>query len=122
MDTAQRQEFRELLQARRRELLEDAGRTVGGMTRSKDNTPDPNDRASIESDHISLLRIRDRERKLIAKIDEALVRLEEGTYGICEECGEAISAERLRVRPVTTLCIRCKEEQESAERRRRGEG
>lgn len=113
-------EFQELLLARRRELMDEAGRTVGGMTASKDNTPDPGDRASIEAEGIALLRIRDRERKLIGKIDEALLRIQDGNYGICEECGGAIAIERLRARPVTTLCIACKADQEAEERRQRG--
>jgi DnaK suppressor protein len=71
----------------------------------------------MESDRSFTLRIRDRERKLIAKIEEALRRLEEGSYGVCEECGEKIGAARLKARPVTTLCIDCKSVQEVAERK-----
>jgi DnaK suppressor protein len=81
------------------------------------NFPDPTDRASMESDRSFTLRIRDRERKLIAKIEEALRRLEDGSYGVCEECGEKIGAARLKARPVTTLCIDCKSVQEVAERK-----
>jgi DnaK suppressor protein len=66
------------------------------------------DRASLEADRNFLLRVRDRERKLIQKIDEALKRIGDGTFGICEVCGEEISEERLRARPVTTLCLNCK--------------
>jgi DnaK suppressor protein len=111
--------FRRNLNDRRAELLDEALRTVAGMNDSKENFPDPADRASLESDRGALLRIRDRERKLIAKIDAALERIENGTYGRCDECGEPISVERLKARPVTTLCIDCKSAQEEAERRER---
>ena len=67
-----------------------------------------------------MLRIRDRERKLISKIDKALDRIEDGTFGICEECGEEITEGRLKARPVTTFCIGCKEEQEKLEKTRQG--
>jgi len=80
--------------------------------------PDPVDRASLESDRNFLLRIRDRERKLIGKIEKALERVENGTFGICERCGEDISEERLNARPVTTFCIECKAEQENQEKLR----
>lgn len=111
--------FTDLLQSRREELLAEAGRTVGGMSRTKEDFPDPTDRASLESSRNAMLRIRDRERKLITKIDEALARLAGGTYGLCQECGEEIDLERLKVRPVTTLCIQCKAAQEDEERRQR---
>jgi DnaK suppressor protein len=111
--------FYRLLMARRRELLSEAERTLGGMTRSKENFPDPTDRASLESDRNAMLRIRDRERKLIAKIDDALKRISDGSYGLCEECGGPIGLERLKARPVTTLCIGCKSAQEAQERRQR---
>jgi DnaK suppressor protein len=110
--------FHELLATRRKELLAEADRTVGGMTTTKDNFPDPTDRASLESNRNAMLRIRDRERKLLSKIEEALIRIEDGSYGYCEECGGPIAIERLRARPVTTLCIECKSEQEDQERRR----
>ena len=84
--------------------------------RPQEDLPDPNDRATLESDRIAALRLRDRDRKLIAKIQEALGRIEAGTFGICESCGGAIGAARLRARPVTTLCIDCKREAEQAER------
>jgi DnaK suppressor protein len=98
------------------ELLGEANRTVTGMTEEKTNLPDPSDRATLESDRNFTLRIRDRERKLISKIREALERIEAGTYGICEECGEDISEQRLKARPVTTLCIECKKRQENEEK------
>ena len=110
--------FYRLLVARRQELLHEAERTLGGMTKGKENFPDPTDRASLESDRNAMLRIRDRERKLIAKIDDALKRITDGSYGLCESCGGSIGIERLRARPVTTLCIECKSSQEAEERRR----
>jgi DnaK suppressor protein len=112
--------FHRLLQERRQELLDEAGRTVGGMTASKENFPDPTDRASLESHRNAILRIRDRERKLLAKIDEALLRIQDESYGSCESCGGPIGLNRLKARPVTTLCIDCKSDQESQERRLRG--
>lgn len=111
--------FKDLLNSRRAELLGEAGRTVSGMTDGKENFPEPADRAALESDRNATLRIRDRERKLINKIEEALQRLEDGIYGVCEECGEEIGVDRLRARPVTTLCIQCKAEQEETERKQR---
>jgi DnaK suppressor protein len=105
-----------------KELLEDIqqkGReTLDDMTGDAENFADPADRASHESDRSFTLRLRDRERKLIRKIQEALNRIEEGNFGICEECGEDISVKRLKARPVTTLCIRCKSRQEEDERLR----
>jgi len=108
--------FKNLLNERIDELLSQANETVSGMTSHKENLPDPSDRATLESDRNFTLRIRDRERKLIGKIKEALERIEQGTYGICEDCGEEISTERLKARPVTTLCIDCKKTQETEER------
>lgn len=99
-------------------LLEEAGRTVSEMTSDTTNFPDPTDRATQESDRTFELRIRDRERKLINKIQEALARIDSGTFGFCEVCEEEISEARLKARPVTTLCIDCKMEQEKKERLR----
>ena len=110
--------FRKLLNEKLDEPGKEAGRTVAGMTDSKENFPDPTDRAAMESDRNFLLRIRDRERKLISKIREALDRIDDGTFGICESCGEDISEKRLKARPVTTLCIDCKKKQEANERAR----
>ena len=84
------------------ELLSEAGKTVSEMTNGKENYPDPNDRASLESDRNFELRIRDRERKLIVKMQEAIKRIDDGTFGICEVCGGPISEKRLMARPVTT--------------------
>ena len=113
--------FKKLLDERRQELMTDALGTMHGMglvADSRETFPDPTDRASLEGNRNLTLRIRDRERKLITKIDEALGRIADGSYGVCEECGGSIGVERLRARPVTTLCIACKSEQEATERRR----
>jgi DnaK suppressor protein len=113
--------FQNLLQEKLDELLKEADRTVDGMTDAKaENFPDPTDRASLESNRNFTLRIRDRERKLIVKIKEALARIDDGSYGKCEECGEKIGRERLEARPVTTLCIDCKSLQEVQERKLKG--
>lgn len=109
--------FRRLLEERRQEILAEAGRAVDSMNgRAETGYADPADRALLESDRSFLLRMRDRERKLLAKINEAFARIDEGTYGRCEECGLEIGLERLKARPVTTLCIACKSTQEERER------
>jgi DnaK suppressor protein len=110
--------FKELLTSRLEILLNEAEKTVTGMTNDKNTFPDPTDRANLETDRNFLLRIRDRERKLILKIKEALARIEDGTFGICEECGNDISEERLNARPVTTLCIDCKTKAEAEEKKK----
>lgn len=113
--------FQTLLNEKLDELLLEADRTVDGMTDAKaENFPDPTDRAALESNRNFTLRIRDRERKLIAKIKEALTRIDDGSYGKCEECGEKIGRERMEARPVTTLCIDCKSLQEAGEKKLRG--
>ena len=108
--------FKEFLTDRLEELLSHAGDTVSGMTAPKENFPDPTDRASLESDRNFLLRIRDRESKLIKKIKKALDRIENNAFGICETCGENISEKRLKARPVTTQCIDCKTKEEAFEK------
>lgn len=108
--------YRVMLNQKIAELLEDAGKTVSEMTVSKENFPDPNDRASLEADRNFELRIRDRERKLIAKMQEAIRRIDDGTFGICDDCGGPISEKRLMARPVTTQCIHCKTKQEKMEK------
>jgi len=112
--------FRKKLEAMSQDLLQEAEKTIHDMTDSTENYPDPTDRASAESDRSFELRIRDRERKLIAKIREAIERIDDGTYGICEECGEEISVKRLEARPVTTQCIDCKTAQENQEKAQKG--
>jgi DnaK suppressor protein len=116
MESDKREYFKNVLQEEMRMLLEEAGKTVSEMTADNTNFPDPNDRATQESDRNFELRIRDRERRLINKIREALERIEQGTFGICEMCGDEISEARLKARPVTTLCIDCKIEQEKKEK------
>jgi DnaK suppressor protein len=107
--------FRKLLIQNINELLSEAGKTVSEMTNGKENYPDPNDRASLESDRNFELRIRDRERRLIMKMQDAIKRIDDGVFGICESCGGPISEKRLIARPVTTDCIECKTKQEKME-------
>lgn len=118
MDDKQRTYFKELLQKRRGEILQYADDTVTDMNDQTDNYPDPTDRASIESDRNFILRLRERERLLLVKIDEALERIDNEEFGICESCGADIGAKRLEARPVTTLCIECKTRAEAAEKAR----
>jgi DnaK suppressor protein len=108
--------FKELLTERLEGLLEHANDTVSDMIAQKGNIPDPTDRASLEADRIFMLRIRDRENKLIKKIRKAIDRIENNTFSICEKCGEDISLARLKARPVTTQCIDCKTKEETVER------
>jgi DnaK suppressor protein len=115
--------FKGLLEGRLRVLLEEAVKTCTDMRQdSNGDFPDPTDRASLESDRNFLLRIKDRERKLILKVKEAMDRVDNGTFGICESCGRPISEKRLMARPVTTLCIECKTEREDQERIERQRG
>jgi DnaK suppressor protein len=116
MKPEKRQFYRYLLTQKMNELLDEAEKTVSDMTTGKENFPDPNDRATLESDRNFELRIRDRERKLLVKIQEAIKRIDDGVFGICEVCGGPISEKRLMARPVTTLCIDCKTKQEKVER------
>ena len=117
MDSEKLAYFRTVLDEEMKQLLQEAGKTVSEMTSDTTNFPDPTDRATQESDRSFELRIRDRERKLINKITEALERIDSGIFGVCELCEEEIGEARLRARPVTTLCIDCKMEQERQEKR-----
>jgi DnaK suppressor protein len=108
MNKKQLEHFRSKLLAWRKELLDELTRTVHQMRDEPENPPDPNDRASQETDMSLELRSRDRERKLIKKIDEAIQRMEGGDYGYCEVCGVEIGLERLEARPTAELCIDCK--------------
>ena len=108
MNKKQLDHFRAKLLAWRKELLDELTRTVHQMRDEPDNPPDPNDRASQETDMSLELRSRDRERKLIKKIDEAIQRMDAGEYGYCEVCGVEIGLERLDARPTAELCIDCK--------------
>ncbi len=116
MDKVQLELFRKQLLLKQQEILTDAGKTMSEMTDQTSNVPDPNDRATLESGRSFELRIRDRERRLLTKIDEALVRIDDRSYGVCEDCGEEIGLKRLEARPVTTLCIDCKTIQETREK------
>ncbi len=117
MDAVKLEQFRQLLLEEMKALQSEADKTVHEMGDDASNFPDPTDRATQESDRTFELRIRDRERKLVNKIREALERIEDGTYGICEDCGGDISEARLKARPVTTQCIDCKMEAEKKEKR-----
>lgn len=107
--------FRKLLAEMLEEAQQKGDTTLEDLTDSNEIFADPADRASAESDRAFTLRIRDRERRLIRKIQAAVQRIEDGTYGICEECGDDISIPRLKARPVTKLCINCKSRQEEGE-------
>lgn len=113
MHKAESERYRRVLSAQLAVLLGHGEDTVQELRRRRpEELPDPTDRASMETDRSRALRLRDRDRRLIGKIHEALERLDSGTFGICESCGGSISAARLRARPVTTLCIECKREAE----------
>ena len=109
--------FRQILLAKRAELLRKAQQTLTeDMTLDADDLPDEMDVASSESSQSFTFRLRGRESSFLKKIDHALKKIDEGSFGICEKCAEPISVERLEARPETTLCIRCKESQERKER------
>jgi len=116
MNSKQLAHFRNVLQSLKDELLQDIERTVHTMQDEATVFADPNDRASQESDIALELRNRDRERKLIKKVDEALVRIEGGEYGYCNSCGVEIGLKRLEARPTATLCIDCKTLEELREK------
>jgi DnaK suppressor protein len=116
MSDAQLEHFRKILTAWKRELMFEVDRTVHHMQDEAANFPDPNDRATQESEFGLELRTRDRERKLLRKIDSALARIDEGSYGYCDETGEEIGLKRLEARPVATLCLEAQERRELAER------
>jgi DnaK suppressor protein len=108
--------FRGILSSWKRDLMEEVDRTMLHMKDEAANPPDPNDRATLESEFALELRTRDRERKLIRKIDEALSRIGDGSYGYCVETGEPIGVKRLEARPVATLCIEAQERRERREK------
>ena len=116
MSPRQIEVFRKLLLDWKRSLMEEVDRTVHHMQDEASNFPDPNDRATQEEEFALELRTRDRERKLIKKIDEALTSLDGGDYGYCEICGVEIGIKRLEARPTATLCIDCKNLEEIKER------
>jgi len=120
MNDAQRAHFKSILFGWKRELMEEVDRTVHHMQDEAANFPDPNDRATQESEFSLELRTRDRERKLIKKIDEALANLEAGEYGFCDSCGVEIGIRRLEARPTATQCIDCKQLDEIREKQMGG--
>jgi DnaK suppressor protein len=116
MNERQREYFRAKLLAWREDILREAKDTLQHLQEENQNHPDLADRASSETDRAIELRARDRQRKLIAKIDEALTRIDDGTYGYCEETGEPISLRRLEARPIATLSVEAQERHERRER------
>lgn len=116
MNAEQLRHFKDILQSWKRDLMQEVDRTVTHMKDEAANFPDPNDRATQEEEFSLELRTRDRERKLIRKIDEALSRIDDGSYGYCLETGEEIGLKRLEARPVATLTIEAQERRERRER------
>ncbi|OMH40464.1 TraR/DksA family transcriptional regulator [Desulfurobacterium indicum] len=113
----QLEEFREILEQKKRELIEDIKRGILEEANAEREVGDLVDMSTEEILRTFEMRIRDREAKYLKKIEKALQKIEEGTYGICEECGKCISYERLKLRPVAELCINCKLKQEKLERK-----
>jgi len=116
MNERQREYFRAKLNAWKEDILKEAKETLLHLQEENQNHPDLADRASSEADRAIELRARDRQRKLISKIDEALGRIEDGSYGYCEETGEPISLRRLEARPIATLSVEAQERHERRER------
>ncbi|HZB36743.1 MAG TPA: RNA polymerase-binding protein DksA [Beijerinckiaceae bacterium] len=116
MNERQREYFRRKLASWKNEILREAQETLVALQTESENHPDLADRASSETDRAIELRARDRQRKLIAKIDAAIARIDEGTYGFCEETGEPISLRRLEARPIATLSLEAQERHERNER------
>ena len=108
MNAQQEAHFREILQQWRRQLMEEVDRTLDHMQDDAATFPDPNDRASQESEFALELRTRDRERKLISKINQSIAAIDSGDYGFCETCGVEIGIRRLEARPTATQCYDCK--------------
>jgi DnaK suppressor protein len=118
MDASKLDQYRQILNQRLAALTGTVERARIEQSETTEAEPDLTDQATVDYDRNFDMRIRDRERRLIYKIREALTRIEEGTFGICDSCGEEISEKRLQARPVTTLCIDCKTEAEQRERQR----
>jgi DnaK suppressor protein len=116
MNPAQEAHFRAILNAWRQELMEEVDRTVGHMKVDSVHCPDPSDRATQEADIGIELRTRDRERKLLNKIDKTLRKIDDHEYGFCESCGVEIGIQRLEARPTADLCVDCKTREELHER------
>lgn len=105
------------LSEKKRTILAGANEAISSkLGAQNENLPELGDQAMVEIDSNFLLRLKDREKRLLTKIDQALDRIEKGTFGICEECGQEIGAKRLEARPVTTMCIECKTDQEEREK------
>ncbi len=120
MNKRKLEKFRTILTQKMESLIREANQAIGGMTENKENYADPTDLASYESDQNFLLRIGDRKRKLILKIRGVLDKIDDGSFGTCEICGEPIPEQRLLARPETTQCIECKTEMEEQEKRAKG--
>ncbi|WP_306546916.1 RNA polymerase-binding protein DksA [Desulfobulbus sp.] len=116
MDDKDLLRFKEQLEAMKADINTDVEQTLNEMTSHTGNIPDPNDRATMESDRSFELRIRGRERKLMDKVEEALARIDDGSFGVCAGCGEEIAVKRLQARPVAKYCIDCKTRQEQREK------
>lgn len=116
MNDRQREYFRKKLLNWKKDILREAQETIEALQMENENHPDITDRASSETDRAILLRARDRQRKLISKIDDALARIEDGSYGYCEETGEPISLKRLEARPIATLSVEAQERHEKREK------
>lgn len=116
MEQSDLDRFREILLAWRKELLGQAGGAVSRLADMEEKSPDPSDRATFEEGRDYLIRIRSRESRLIRKINEALGRIDDGTYGTCDTCGEPVGIGRLQARPVTCYCIECKTRMEAEEK------
>lgn len=108
MNAAQAEHFRDILMHWRRQLMEEVDRTLDHMQDDAASFPDPNDRATQETEFAIELRTRDRERKLLSKIDQSIAAIDSGDYGFCESCGVEIGIRRLEARPTATLCFDCK--------------
>ena len=119
MNPMQMEYFRQMLLNWRSELIQEAGETLNNLNSGNLQQPDMADRASLETDHQLELRTRDRERKLIIKIDEALSRIENGSYGFCQDTDEPIGLKRLMARPIAVLSLEAEERQERQERTHR---
>tara|TARA_B100000614_G_C14316733_1_gene398596 strand:- start:161 stop:577 length:417 start_codon:yes stop_codon:yes gene_type:complete len=119
MNPQQLEYFRQMLLNWRAELVHEAGETLSDLNEGNLQQPDMADRASLETDHQLVLRTRDRERKLISKIDSALSRIEDGSYGYCQETDEPISLKRLMARPIADLSLEAQERHERLERTHR---
>ena len=121
MNPPQLEFFRKMLLSWRAELVRDAGETLSNLNKGNLQQPDMADRASLETDHQIELRTRDRERKLINKIDEAIFRIDDGSYGFCQETDEPIGLKRLMARPIAVLSLEAQERHERQERTHRDE-